>query len=82
MTEEAEEVALKKIKEEQAEALKNKLPDFWLPSLMPTYTSVGVPKDLKDIKVKTTCKGGRPAHELSYVFRFSALSHYDLNDLL
>lgn len=65
MAAEAEEAALKKIKEEQAEALKHKLPDFWLPSLTPTYASTGVPKDLTDIKVRTTCRGGREAHELS-----------------
>ena len=62
---EAEEAALKKIKVEQAESLKAKLPDFWLPSLTPTYTSKGVPQDLKDIKVVTTCKGGKDAHEIS-----------------
>ena len=62
---EAEEAALKKIKLEQAEALKAKLPDFWLPSLTPTYTSKGVPQGLKDIKVVTTCKGGKDAHEIS-----------------
>ena len=73
---EAEDAALKKIKEEQEEALKSKLPDFWLPSLTPTYTSVGIPKDLKDIKVRTTCKGGRQAHELSFVFVLMSLIHH------
>ncbi|KAI5114933.1 hypothetical protein M0805_008894, partial [Coniferiporia weirii] len=62
---EAEEAALKRIKIEQAEALKAKLPDFWLPSLTPTYTSSGPPKDLKEVKVVTTCKGGKEAHEIS-----------------
>jgi hypothetical protein len=28
------------------EALKHKLPDFWLPSLTPTYTSTGPPQSL------------------------------------
>lgn len=64
---EAEEIALKKIKLEQEERSKAKLPDFWLPSLTPTYTSSGVPKDLKDIKVVTTCRGSKDAHEISYV---------------
>lgn len=63
---EAEAAALKKIKLEQAEALKAKLPDFWLPSLTPTYTSKGaLPIDLKDVKVVTTCRGGTVAHEIS-----------------
>lgn len=67
LTAEAEEAALKRIKVEQEERLKAKLPDFWLPSLTPTYTSSGPPKDLKDVKVVTTCRGGKDAHELSYV---------------
>ncbi|KAH8112919.1 hypothetical protein DFH11DRAFT_1857693 [Phellopilus nigrolimitatus] len=62
---EAEAVALKRIKLEQADALKAKLPDFWLPSLTPTYTSTGPPKDLKEVKVVTTCKSGKDAHEIS-----------------
>lgn len=63
---EAEAAALKKIKLEQAEALKAKLPDFWLPSLTPTYTSKGaLPADLKEVKVVTTCRGGREAHEIA-----------------
>ena len=41
LTREAEEAALRQIEREQAEALKSKLPDFWLPSLTPTYTSSG-----------------------------------------
>ncbi|KLO18983.1 hypothetical protein SCHPADRAFT_899319 [Schizopora paradoxa] len=65
VAQEAEEAALKRIKLEQEEALKAKLPDFWLPSLTPTYTSKGPPKDLKDIKVSTTCRGGSDVHEIS-----------------
>ncbi|KAJ2928480.1 hypothetical protein H1R20_g8614, partial [Candolleomyces eurysporus] len=65
LAEEAEEAAVRQIEKEQALALKHKLPDFWLPSLTPTYTSSGPPESLLDIKVQTTCRGGNPAHELS-----------------
>lgn len=61
---EAEEAALRHIEREQAEALKNKLPDFWLPSLTPTYTSSGPPRSLEDVKLQTACHGGIPAHLL------------------
>ncbi|KAG5352456.1 hypothetical protein C0989_002166 [Termitomyces sp. Mn162] len=62
---EAEEAALREIEREQAEALKNKLPDFWLPSLTPTYTSTGPPTSLKDVKLQTTCRGGNPSHPIA-----------------
>ncbi|CDO70051.1 hypothetical protein BN946_scf184601.g4 [Trametes cinnabarina] len=62
---EAEEAALRQIEREQAEALKSKLPDFWLPSLTPTYTSNGPPKSLSDVKLQTMCHGGNPAHPLT-----------------
>ncbi|KAF8646656.1 hypothetical protein AX16_007154 [Volvariella volvacea WC 439] len=62
---EAEEAALQQIEKEQAEALRHKLPDFWLPSLTPTYTSSGPPKSLTDVKVQTTCRGGDPRHSLA-----------------
>ncbi|KAH9834798.1 uncharacterized protein C8Q71DRAFT_766449 [Rhodofomes roseus] len=62
---EAEEAALRQIEREQAEALKHKLPDFWLPSLTPTYASSGPPTSLTDVKLQTTCHGGNPAHPLS-----------------
>lgn len=65
---EAEEVALKQIEKEQAEALKHKLPDFWLPSLTPTYATSGPPTSLKDVKLQTTCRGGGEAHSLAWVF--------------
>jgi len=65
LAQEAEEAAIKRIKLEQAESLKAKLPDFWLPSLTPTYASKGPPKDLKDIKVSTACRGGSETHEIS-----------------
>ena len=61
---EAEEAALRQIEREQAEALRNKLPDFWLPSLTPTYSSTGAPQSLKDVKVQTTCRGGDPPHPI------------------
>ncbi len=67
LAQEAEEAAIKRIKLEQAESLKAKLPDFWLPSLTPTYASKGPPKDLKDIKVSTACRGGSETHEISWV---------------
>ena len=63
--EEAE--ALARIKSEQAESLKAKLPDFWLPSLTPTYAGGpgSIPKELKEVKVVTSCRGGKEAHEIS-----------------
>jgi len=67
MAREAEDAALRQIEREQAEALRHKLPDFWLPSLTPTYTSSGPPSSLRDVKVQTTCRGGNPAHSIAYV---------------
>ncbi|KAF5325225.1 hypothetical protein D9619_009715 [Psilocybe cf. subviscida] len=74
LQEAAEQEALKKIEEEQAERMKAKLPDFWLPSLTPTYTaSAGgqaakgntgqTPETLEDAEArmetaKTMCRGG------------------------
>ncbi|EAU83936.2 hypothetical protein CC1G_10341 [Coprinopsis cinerea okayama7 len=57
LAKEAEEAAMIQIEKEQAAALKHKLPDFWLPSLTPTYTSSGPPRNLDDVKVQTTCRG-------------------------
>ncbi|KAK7047227.1 hypothetical protein VNI00_006893 [Paramarasmius palmivorus] len=65
LAQEAEEAALHQIEREQAEALKHKLPDFWLPSLTPTYTSKGTPTSLTDVKLQTTCRGGNPSHSLA-----------------
>lgn len=62
---EAEEAALRQIEREQAEALRAKLPDFWLPSLTPTYTSKGPPSSLRDVKVQTMCRGGDPPHPIN-----------------
>ena len=61
---EAEEGALRQIEKEQAEALRAKLPDFWLPSLTPTYTSSGPPSSLKDVKVQTMCRGSDLSHPI------------------
>ncbi|PFH51160.1 hypothetical protein AMATHDRAFT_143320 [Amanita thiersii Skay4041] len=71
MAKEAEEAALIQIEKEQAEALKHKLPDFWLPSLTPTYHSTGPPQSLSDVKVQTTCRGGNPLHPLALKNLFS-----------
>lgn len=62
---EAEEAALRQIEREQAEALRDKLPDFWLPSLTPTYSSKGEPRSLGDVKLQTTCRGGTPTHPIA-----------------
>jgi nitric oxide synthase-interacting protein len=63
---EAEEAALREIEREQAEAPKHKLPDFWLPSLTPTYTSTASPpQSLLDVKLQTTCRGGNPPHPIA-----------------
>ncbi|KAJ4477747.1 hypothetical protein C8J55DRAFT_536456 [Lentinula edodes] len=65
---EAEEAALRQIEVEQREALKAQLPDFWLPSLTPTYTGKGDAesvKSLEDVKLQTTCRGGNPKHALT-----------------
>lgn len=65
LAQEAEEAALRQIEREQAAALRSKLPDFWLPSLTPTYTSNGLPSTLADVKVQTTCRGGNPPHPIA-----------------
>ena len=66
VAQEAEEAASRQIEREQAAALRSKLPDFWLPSLTPTYTSSGPPSSLDDVKVRTTCRGGNPPHPIVY----------------
>jgi len=82
LTREAEEDALRQLEREQAEALRAKLPDFWLPSLTPTYGSKGAPRTTKDIKLQATCRGGNPAHRLAKKdlvdVRFSFPSTIDL----
>ena len=72
MAREAEEAALREIEREQAEALKHKLPDFWLPSLTPTYTSSGPPTSLSDVKLQTTCRAAIPSHALTYVVQLTS----------
>ena len=79
LAKEAEESALKEIEKDQAAALKHKLPDFWLPSLTPTYTSNGPPQSLLDVKLQTTCRGGNPPHPLSSVTdtsKSNSLAHF------
>jgi hypothetical protein len=81
LAKEAEDSALKQIEKDQAAALKHKLPDFWLPSLTPTYTSNGPPQSLLDVKLQTTCRGGNPPHPLSSVIdasKSNALAHFSL----
>uniref|UniRef100_A0A0W0G6Z0 Nitric oxide synthase-interacting protein zinc-finger domain-containing protein n=1 Tax=Moniliophthora roreri TaxID=221103 RepID=A0A0W0G6Z0_MONRR len=80
LAQEAEEAALRQIEREQAEALKHKLPDFWLPSLTPTYTSKGPPTSLTEVKLQTTCRGGNPSHSLALVllaFGLRVLLNFD-----
>ncbi|KAF9045581.1 hypothetical protein BJ165DRAFT_1415518 [Panaeolus papilionaceus] len=65
---EAEEAAMKQIEKEQAAALKAKLPDFWLPSLTPTYkANLSEPKTVDDLKVQshTMCRGGVESHPIA-----------------
>lgn len=78
---EAEEAALRQIEREQAEALKHKLPDFWLPSLTPTYASSGPPASLQDVKLQTTCRAGDPAHHLTCV-QVEVFLRYDADNML
>ncbi|KAL4071714.1 hypothetical protein J3A83DRAFT_4358165 [Scleroderma citrinum] len=83
---EAEEAALRQIEKEQADALRAKLPDFWLPSLTPTYASSGPPSSLKDVKVQTMCRGGDPSHPITLKsfspvqFTFTAASSSRLSE--
>ncbi|KAI1792667.1 hypothetical protein LXA43DRAFT_887182, partial [Ganoderma leucocontextum] len=69
LTREAKEAPLRQIEDEQAEAPKSKLPDFWLPSLTPTYSSTGLLTSLSDVKLQTKCHGANPAlRPLAYGF--------------
>ncbi|KAI6096033.1 hypothetical protein EDD16DRAFT_1675415 [Pisolithus croceorrhizus] len=56
---------MREAEEAAPEALRAKLPDFWLPSLTPTYTSKGPPSSLRDVKVQTMCRGGDPSHPIN-----------------
>jgi hypothetical protein len=82
LAKEAEESAVIQIEKDQAAALKHKLPDFWLPSLTPTYTSSGPPQSLMDVKLQTTCRGGYPPHPLSSVliltYNSNALAYFSI----
>ncbi|KAF9457897.1 hypothetical protein BDZ94DRAFT_1272036 [Collybia nuda] len=80
LAQEAEEAALREIEREQAEALRHKLPDFWLPSLTPTYSSTGPPQSLLDVKVQTTCRGGNPAHSIALKHLIPVKFSYYNND--
>lgn len=67
----AEEVALKQIELEQADSLKNKLPDFWLPSLTPTHAATA-PQSLAEVdagvkKLQSSCQGGTETHPIAFV---------------
>ncbi|ETW77515.1 hypothetical protein HETIRDRAFT_480192 [Heterobasidion irregulare TC 32-1] len=64
----AEAAAARAIEREHAAALKDKLPDFWLPSLTPTYSSSasgGAPASLEDVRVQTSCRGGSVGHPIA-----------------
>ena len=78
LAKEAEESALIQIEKDQAATLKHKFPDFWLPSLTPTYTSNGPPQSLLDVKLQTTCRGGNPPHPLSSVLQARLLIQYTI----
>ena len=59
---EAEEKALRLLKEEQFEERKSKLSAFWLPTLAPEAGPLG---PIKDIKLQTLCGVGGKPHPLS-----------------
>lgn len=63
LAEEAEAAALRQIEIEQAEARRDKLPDFWLPSLTPS----AVPGPLKDLKLQCLCHQSSPSHTMKFV---------------
>ncbi|CAK5268773.1 unnamed protein product [Mycena citricolor] len=67
---EAEEAAAREIVKERAEATKGVLPDFWLPSLTPTFGGVTVSETLaaggtSEVKTGAMCRGGGERHSLS-----------------
>lgn len=66
---EAEAEAAARIERETAEAVKAKLPDFWLPSLTPTHDDAQAASiRLKDVKAVPSCRGGKDVHEISCVY--------------
>ncbi|KAJ7494565.1 hypothetical protein B0H11DRAFT_2002392 [Mycena galericulata] len=66
----AEEAAARAIAKEQAEAAKGVLPDFWLPSLTPTYGGVAA-RDVaaaggkSEFKPGAVCRGGGDRHSFA-----------------
>jgi nitric oxide synthase-interacting protein len=73
----AEEAAARTIAKEQAEAGKGVLPDFWLPSLTPTFGGVAA-RDVaaaggksSEVKLGAVCRGGGDRHSFAYVFLLS-----------
>ncbi|KAJ7650580.1 hypothetical protein FB45DRAFT_888171 [Roridomyces roridus] len=66
----AEEAAARTIAKEQAEAAKGTLPDFWLPSLTPTYGGVAA-RDIaaaggkSELKPGPICRGGGERHSFA-----------------
>ncbi|KAJ6544853.1 hypothetical protein DFH09DRAFT_663844 [Mycena vulgaris] len=67
----AEEAAARVIAKEQAEAAKGVLPDFWLPSLTPTFGGVAARDVLAaggkstQIKLGPVCRGGGDRHSFA-----------------
>ncbi|KAF7375064.1 RING-type domain-containing protein [Mycena sanguinolenta] len=68
----AEEAAARAIAKEQAEAAKGALPDFWLPSLTPTYGGVAQRdvlaaggKSSAELKPTPLCRGGGERHSFA-----------------
>ncbi|KAJ7052532.1 hypothetical protein C8F01DRAFT_1090509 [Mycena amicta] len=71
----AEEAAARLIAKEKAEAAKAVLPDFWLPSLTPTFGGVAQRDILaagggrsKELKPAAVCRGGGDRHSFAYVY--------------
>ncbi|KAJ7269776.1 hypothetical protein C8J57DRAFT_1607591 [Mycena rebaudengoi] len=67
----AEEAAARTIAKEQAEAGKGVLPDFWLPSLTPTFGGVAA-RDVaaaggksSEVKLGAVCRGGGDRHSFA-----------------
>ncbi|KAJ7274575.1 hypothetical protein B0H12DRAFT_1006775 [Mycena haematopus] len=67
----AEEAAARAIAKEQAEAAKGVLPDFWLPSLTPTFGGVAQRDVLAaggksgELKMTAVCRGGGDRHSFA-----------------
>ncbi|KAJ7158943.1 hypothetical protein C8R46DRAFT_906761 [Mycena filopes] len=67
----AEDAAARAIAKEQAEAAKGVLPDFWLPSLTPTFGGVAARDVLaaggksSELKIGAMCRGGGDRHSFA-----------------